>query len=81
MKLSNDKLQKAAFQLHLHGPAKIWFENLETNDWKIIQDEFKERYVEVSQSDFIFQSEKFQNFNLQSQQSLDDYAGKLVTVA
>ena len=77
MKLSNDKLQKAAFQLHLQGPAKIWFENLEAVDWKSIQDEFKDKYVEISHSDFIFQTEKFQNFILQSQQSLDEYAGKI----
>lgn len=75
MKLSNDKLKSAAFQLHLQGPAKTWLENLATNDWNTILFEFQNKYVDISQSDIIFETGKFQTFSLKSQQSLDEYAG------
>lgn len=75
MKLNNEKLKSAAFQLHLTGPAKIWLENLGTDDWNTIHAEFKCKFVDISKSDIIFETEKFQNFTLDCNKSLDEYVG------
>lgn len=76
-KLSNDKLKLAAFQLHLCGPAKIWYDNLIVHDWNTLRDLFTGKYVEISQSDIIYQAERFQNFRLMPNSSLDEYVANI----
>ena len=61
MKLKNNKLISAAFQLHLTGSARIWLECLDTQDWHTIHAEFVDKYINISQSDLILGTEKYQN--------------------
>jgi len=76
----NEQRRIAAFQLHLCGPAQVWYSSLDSAyklRWDTVLQKFKEEY-HLNKPVLLVETEIFQNVRLLNGQQLEDYFSKVV---
>lgn len=77
-----DNRKVAAFQLHLDGPAQIWFRCLDDDDkssWDAVYDAFQQKYSsENNKPVLLVETEQFQNLKLLPSQEIEEYFSRVL---
>ena len=78
----DDPRKLAAFQLHLEGPAQVWFTCLEDDSkssWEYTANAFKVKHMNTDNKPVLLvETEQFQSLTLLPNQQIEDYYSKII---